>query len=230
MIRINREEVKTVDATKTFWSDSEHLGEVVLPDWSGLRIMMMPVVFNDPHRLPLPPQWHAVIVRLFNLKRAHLHAGKVGYLTIDEKLVKAGEAHRRPGLHVDGVYRGPGAVSDDGVWGGGGWGRSGLITVASHRGLRIWPLHEFVGQPGPEGECEHLRGQCLYHVDAKPHEVRWLNGLCVHESLPMAHDTYRTFVRLSFPSTAPWFEGYTPNPFGIKPTGPILPRREFMGA
>jgi hypothetical protein len=52
--------------------------------------------------------------------------------------------------------------------------------------------------------------------------------MCVHESVPVATDTERTFVRLSMPSTAPWFEGYTVNPKGILPTGPILPRRTFM--
>jgi hypothetical protein len=51
----------------------------------------------------------------------------------------------------------------------------------------------------------------------------------VHEGLPMAVDTPRQFCRVSFPSDAPWYEGYTPNPLGIKPTGPIHPpRSEFM--
>jgi hypothetical protein len=218
-----------------FWSGCEYAGELPLPEWRGLRIMMMPVVFNDPHTLPLPPIWHAYIGSLMNLRRAQPHAGQVGYLTIDERVVQAGQSHRRSGLHVDGVYGGPGAVPGDvGGWGGGpgpwGAGRWGMLTVASHRGLRIWPSQEFLGRPGPEGECEHLRDQCDPHLVVEPrsNSVMWLHGLCVHESLPQPYETRRTMVRLSFPSEAPWFEGYTPNPFGICPTGPILPRRAFM--
>lgn len=53
-------------------------------------------------------------------------------------------------------------------------------------------------------------------------------ALTVHKSIPMVKDTPRQFVRLSMPSDAPWYEGYTVNPLGVKPTGPIHDRRAFM--
>lgn len=62
----------------------------------------------------------------------------------------------------------------------------------------------------------------------KPNKAYWLDGLCVHESIIQKEDTQRTFVRLSMPSTAPWFEGYTKNPLGIQPTGKILTKRPFQ--
>lgn len=55
-----------------------------------------------------------------------------------------------------------------------------------------------------------------------------VDGLCVHESVEQKEDCERIFVRLSMPSAAPWFEGYTKNPLGILPTGKILPKREFQ--
>jgi len=55
----------------------------------------------------------------------------------------------------------------------------------------------------------------------------WLSSLCVHESLPVVQDVHRQFVRISLPSTADWYEGCTPNPKGIQPTGKIMPRRRF---
>ena len=63
----------------------------------------------------------------------------------------------------------------------------------------------------------------------RPETAYWMNATCVHESLPMRSNTRRQLLRLSLPSTAPWFEGYTESPLGVKPTGPILPRRDtFM--
>lgn len=51
----------------------------------------------------------------------------------------------------------------------------------------------------------------------------WCNATCVHESFLMKEDCERTFVRLSMPNDAPWYNGYTKNPKGIKPTGVIIP-------
>lgn len=165
-------------------------------------------------------------------------AGQVGYLTIDEKMVEPGETHRRRGLHVDGVYAN-GAGGWSGGSGGGGWGggdapgmkATGMLTVSSVSGCRAW-CQDFKGWPGAEGECDHLSDQCQDESCAvlSPSVAYWLDALCVHESLPMKARTPRQFVRLSLPSTAPWFDGYTENPLGVKPTGPILPRREFMMA
>jgi hypothetical protein len=58
-----------------------------------------------------------------------------------------------------------------------------------------------------------------------PGVAYWCGPLTVHEALPMRQETARQFVRLSGPSDAPWHEGYTVNPLGIRPTGPIAPRR-----
>jgi hypothetical protein len=48
-------------------------------------------------------------------------------------------------------------------------------------------------------------------------------------AIPMRHDRKRSLVRLSMPSDCPWYEGYTRNPLGVEPTGPVHPARtEFM--
>ncbi len=59
-----------------------------------------------------------------------------------------------------------------------------------------------------------------------PNRVYHCGPLTVHESLPVWQTVPRQFIRISMPSDAPWYEGYTENPLGIKPTGPIHPRRE----
>ena len=210
-----------------FTSEFRRVGVLDLPAFSGLRLMMMPLVLGDVDGLPpMLHGWRDALRTLFGMGG---HAGEVGYITIDEKRVQSGRTHRRAGLHVDGVYQGR-----SGGWGGGGgWGSSatGMLTVASPAGCRAWN-QDFDGYPGWEGECDHLAGQCRPDRETlfEAGVVYWVHGMCVHESVPMSSEVDSTFVRLSLPSTAPWFEGYTENPMGVKPTGPILPRREFMSA
>jgi len=209
--------------TATFASNFNHLGQIELPNFSGTRIMMMPLVLGDMSSIPaFLNDWRKTIENLFGM--ANCKEG-VGYLTIDEKTVEPSLTHRRAGKHVDGVYKGT-----FGPWGGGGgWGSvgNGMLTVASHAGCRAWK-GDFIGRPGYEGECDHLADQCDEGTLFEANQVYWVDGLCVHESVPQIARVDRQFVRLSMPSTAPWFEGYTVNPLGVMPTGEILPRREFM--
>lgn len=207
----------------TFESKFEVHGSIYLPEWSGVRVMMLPIELGKIDSLPDSlKQWKPTMVKMFELAPNKFG---IGYLTIDEKIVPAGDTHRRSGLHVDGVFNG-----SSGGWGGGGgggWGSNGMLTVASHVGCRAWN-QTFIGWPGKDGECDHLADQCGTPTVFKAGVVYQLDGLCVHESLEQKENVPRQFVRLSMPSTAPWFEGYTENPKGVKPTGPILPRRKFM--
>lgn len=211
--------------TTRFESKFHRAGEVPLPAFSGTRVMMMPIILGDGESVPPELQHYAETLAALFEKMLADHAGKVGYLTIDEKRVAAGETHRRAGKHVDGVFNG--SIGGWGGGGGGGWGSAGngMLTVSNIAGCRLW-AGEFVGEVDKDGGC-------VGEVAAPPIVLEggvayWLDGLCVHESMPMAKAVDRQFVRLSLPSCAPWFDGYSVNPLGVKPTGPILPRREFM--
>ena len=209
-----------------FESRCEWCGSLTLPAFTGTRVMMLPVVIGEPASLPDElSHWRDAFAKLSAF--APEHTGKTGYLTIDEKVVEREATHRRAGLHVDGIYNG--GAGGWGGGGGGGWGSvgNGMLTVSSPAGCRAY-TGPFVGWPGNEGEAEHLRNQLGAPIMFEAEQVWWVDGLCVHESVPMARPTPRTFARLSLPSVAPWFEGYTVNP-KVAPTGPILPRRVFMG-
>lgn len=220
------------EATVTgFDSVFEEVGEVRLPEFSGLRVMMLPVVLGDVGSLPdFVSVYQTVFVAMCGVERSERHAGSVGYLTIDEKVVPPRSSHRQAGPHVDGMFRG-----GPGAWGGGLSGGSretlgnGMLTVSSPAGCRAWN-QRFEGWPGPDGEVDHLMGQardeCATLLDAGG--LYWVDGLCIHESVPFEEATSRRFVRLSLPSEGPWFEGYTANPLGVLPTGPILGPREQM--
>lgn len=207
-----------------FTSTLEDLGPVALPAYTGVRVMMQPFRLEDVRgTLPNLPQWHAAVESL--VARSTVKAG-VGYLTVDEAHVRAGETHRRPGAHVDGV--GPDGLP--GGWGGGGpWGGCGMVVAASVEGCRAW-AQDFDGEPGEDGDCAHLLSQARPEacVTMRAGRAYWCGPLTVHEGLLMREDVCRQFVRVSMPSTAPWFEGYTPSPVGVRPTGPVLPRRRGM--
>ena len=211
-----------------FESIFNHVGEIELPPFSGTRVMMMPLIIGDPNSIPETLSHYVKCLSgLFALSDSK-HKGQVGYFTIDEKYVSKGSTHRRAGLHVDGIYNG-----SCGSWGGGGgWGSvgNGMLTVSSIPGCKAY-RQSFDGHLGMDGECDMIQHQCDENksVIFGSNQVYWVDGLCVHESLPLQEDTKRQFVRLSMPSKAPWFEGYTENILGIKPSGPILAPRKFMG-
>lgn len=207
-------------------SKIERFGAIQFPAFSGIRIMMMPFLLEDLDTLPaMLDSWAfavADLCRMSSVKRG------VAYLTIDEAAVSAGMTHRRPGLHVDGIGEDGGC----GAWGGGGGGyaANGMLVAASHLGCRGW-AQEFSVDAGPNGDCEQLRAELdpVAEVQMLAGNVYWCNPTAVHESISMMDDVERQFVRLSMPSMAPWHEGYTRNPLGIEPTGPIHgPRSEFM--
>jgi hypothetical protein len=222
---------------KTFRSNVDDLGAFELPKYTGVRWMMLPFRLDDIKRTITREDWHEALQRMVAL--APVQEG-VGYLTIDESEVMPGETHRRPGLHVDGVDERGGiggwGGSAGGGWGaglgaGGQWGTGGMIVVASHTGSRAW-AGDFEARIGANGDCSHMKSM-LRDEDAIPllgGRAYRLNETCVHEALPLPARTKRQFVRLSMPSEAPWYEGYTRNPLGVEPTGPIHPARaEFMG-
>lgn len=218
------------------------LDRVVLPPFSGLRILHMPIIFGRRDTYPEFIQPYTNIILAAAKSFAH-HSGQVVYLTIDEKVVKAGESHRRKGLHVDGWHKTEEA-SSGGSWGGGGGGGgfggsrshghpglggTGLVTVSSHFGCRAW--EGVFSDPVAEGCCEHLRKDCPDNkaIKLEANRLYWMSPHCIHESVVMQEDCRRQFVRISLPSSADWYEGCTENPLGIKPTGKIAPARRFLG-
>lgn len=195
---------------------------LAFPSFSGERIMMMPIKLGSLDGIP--SQYHTLISTLYGSVESRF-IGQVGYLTIDEKELQPNQTLRRGGLHVDGFYHGK-----CGAWGGGGsWGSvgNGMLTISSTPHCKAY-LGTFEGQPKDEGECDHLVVPNAGEV-FEAGQVYWVDGACVHESLPVTEPTKRQFVRLSMPSNGPWFEGYTKNPTGVLPSNDILPRRDkFM--
>jgi len=201
-------------------SHIEPRGLVSFPAYTGLRIMMMP--FRLDEQLPsLCVQYQPLVDAA--LAYTPTKSG-TAYLTIDEACVHAGEWHRRPGLHVDGIVGG---------WGGddkGGWGAGGMFVAASHFGCEAWRGVLQGARVGPDGGCERLRDRLgeLERVPMLAGHLYHVSPGCLHEAVPAREPQLRQFFRLSMPSDAAWFEGYTPSPVGVMPTGPILAARTLQ--
>ena len=181
--------------------------------------MMIPFRLEDVNTLPTYLQaWKPVVQSVIEL--SPLGQG-VGYLTIDEKEVFPNRTHRRPGIHVDG-----------GTWASFPWAgvHTGMLIGSNLGGCRAWN-QTFVGAPLEHGNCENLENQCdpEAEVDLEPGGIYHFGAMTVHKSLTFTETVERQFLRVSMPSDAPWYQGYTPNP-EVQPTGPILPPRpqEYM--
>lgn len=211
----------------TFQSELKGLGTIELPVFSGTRVMMMPFKLEDVMSIPGSiAQWRSFVASITE-KAGGPRIG-TAYLTIDEALVGVGDTQRRPGLHVDGIDE----RGSSGGWGGGGggWGTNGMIVAASVAGCTVY-TGEFDGWPAPNGDCTHLANQCEDKpaVTLEANQAYCLGAMTVHEVFPMKEAVKRQFVRISMPSDAAWYEGYTENPLGVKPTGPIhAARTQFM--
>lgn len=195
-------------------SKIEDFGTVEFPAFSGVRVMMMPFLMQGP-RNSLPDSlgmYRDAVASICSM--ATVKEG-VGYLTIDEALVRAGETHRRPGLHVDGF----GAYG-----GGGGYAANGMFLASTHEGC-VGYAQSYEGEPGMDGDCEHLRSELGSGAVMRAGHVYWCSPMALHESLPMRADIHRQLIRVSMPSDAPHHREYTPNPTGVQPTGEPAPAR-----
>lgn len=139
------------------------------------------------------------------------------YMTVDEKIVKAGMSQRRPKPHVDGCFM-PDKLHRNGVtmgdWGGGGggggWlhtcndikqgpvGRMSVIVASSFPGCRAWE-GDFDGVPTEYGDLSHIEDK-LGKGKILPENIGYLlSPDCVHESMIMEQDTARSFLRIALP-------------------------------
>ena len=210
------------------------------PEPSGIQVNMMP--FRMRHNfsktgLPdyLQPYFDAFIRPLESSLR--LEVDKICYLSVDERFVKKGEHHRRPGLHTEcpGRLQVRGLGSSKGYSYYHSWGfalghMKGGIYMASNVGGTCQGWNCKIMEPEdeslidtvirPHGDVAHLRqflpedGRTVMEEGA----VYWLSDRTPHESLPMPEDGTRQWVRLVTSQVSAWFADHsTPNPNGIVP-------------
>jgi hypothetical protein len=190
------------------------VGQVKFPRITDVtQVYMHPMMIGEKIDLPKGAESFTPVVESMLAMLDSTAQGKA-FVTIDRRTVFAGKTHRRPGPHVDGnfIYE----------WhGGGGWltgeaGRflephahklqycnplGGMLIASDHKACRVW-TGRFEGEPNQGGDCSHLQSQ-LNKAPTFLMEEKALylgNSTCIHESLPVERDVFRTLVRITLPA------------------------------
>ena len=192
-------------------SKSKMIKKMSLPEWKGDRVYMHEFDMANPTMPKGYERWESVIKDI--VSESPKKTGKA-YITIDEKIVRKGESHRRGGPHTDGNYI-------FGWGGGGGWltgedGRflprekhveqycqegGGLFLISSYKSCKGWN-GEFEGEPNQGGDCTHLDLSKMDCYEMESNTLYWGNSTFIHESLPVQEDVKRQLVRITLPADA----------------------------
>lgn len=180
------------------------VGKITFPEYTGVRCLMMPYTQGDPDSIPdyLDPYREIVAT-------TYVVAGEIGYLTIDESPVTMGVPHRGArakfgrALHTEAGLR---PFSGEFVWGGGGWGGNFnvrlepdvavLLASGTDGTCAIWETEH--RKTSTDGDIGDWSGMYPYE-DATilgAGEVHMIGILTPHESLPVAEDGFRQFLRI----------------------------------
>lgn len=176
---------------------------IQFPNYSGIRCLMMPYIQGDPNSVPDQyAAYRGIIEEIFFEK------GDIGFLTIDESPVKAGNPHRgdrakygraihtEVGAVVEGIY----------CWGSRRWGLGTEVEVEED--VKVLLANNLDGscalwnavqkETTPDGDIGHLAHLYPYEdaILMKSGEVWQIGILTPHESLPVKEDYNRQFLRI----------------------------------
>jgi hypothetical protein len=211
---------------------------VKFPPPQDININMLPFVMGQRDSLPEEYQQYWNMIESCRVPASEL--GKIGYLTIHESLVPAGQAQRRPDLHIEA----PGLVMTDGQYHGHArmWGCGmveakrdpdedrprvkGGLYMASNVANSCAVYNVLVKDPavvvGHNGDLEHIRPLCGKPHNLLKNKLYWLTDKTPHESLRFEEETYRQFFRLVTSALSVWFpEHSTANRLGKVPDSSI---------
>eukprot|EP00441_Pelagodinium_beii_P045430 CAMPEP_0197624386 /NCGR_PEP_ID=MMETSP1338-20131121/4047_1 /TAXON_ID=43686 ORGANISM="Pelagodinium beii, Strain RCC1491" /NCGR_SAMPLE_ID=MMETSP1338 /ASSEMBLY_ACC=CAM_ASM_000754 /LENGTH=359 /DNA_ID=CAMNT_0043194519 /DNA_START=92 /DNA_END=1171 /DNA_ORIENTATION=- len=203
--------------------DVTTIGLADFPEPRDIHINMMPFIMGEKESLPDEYQHYWPMIENCDLPTEEI--GKVGYLTVHESFVKAGQCQRRGGLHIES----PGTLVDPAKytkerydWGCGivrhdaSKVEGGIYMANNVAGsCRLWnaKITDPVLAAGKLGDMEHMRDVLGDGFDMKPGTIYWLTDATPHENLPVKEDCHRQFFRLVTSSLSAWYpEHCTANP------------------
>lgn len=188
-------------------SNYKPLVPITLPLYQGRQMRYLPFDLASPK---MPVEYGDYLEIIIALCKTANASNGTAYLTVDEKIIKAGMSQRRPQPHVDGCFRQTGDQMNWGGGGSGGWlhycndvgaspvGRMAVIVAASVAGCRAWK-GILNGRPAKDGDLSHISDQ-LGVGEVLPANVGYLlSPDCVHESMRFDQDTLRQFIRIALP-------------------------------
>lgn len=177
--------------------------QITFPEFTGIRCLMMPFIQGDSSSVPDEYKPYKEI-----LDRVFVKKGDIGYLTIDESPVIAGNPHRgarakyNRALHTE-VGRDPNKMY---CWGGGTWGSNSLVTLDRDVQIllannlddscAVWNTdHENTSSDGDIGNFSEIYpyNEAIFMKSGDVHQIGILTP---HESLPVKQSFDRQFLRI----------------------------------
>ena len=194
-------------------------GTVIFPDFLAERVYMRE--FKKASGLPPDlARWQSTVDQMLD----GVDTDGPIYLMVDQKILKAGELHRRPGVHVDGYWR-PEIQAHGGGGHGSTPGHSGVAAAGRWDSPNPWSHFDFAepeaiilasnvracmayegpyeGAPGDGGDFSHLALDGLTARNLRPRTVYAGNVSMLHETVAVERDCARTLVRLNVPGWTP---------------------------
>lgn len=177
-------------------------GAIAFPAFSGVRCLMMPYVQGDPESVPSEYASYRGI-----LAEQVIERGKRGYLTIDESLAVSGKPHRGArarwgrALHTE-----AGLDCSRYRWGSTTWGKNPEVTIDrdTHillannvdRSCAVWGAEHI--NTSLDGDIGDMADQYPYDTAhlMRAGEVCEIGILTPHESIPIAREVQRQFLRI----------------------------------
>jgi hypothetical protein len=179
-------------------SEARAIGPVDFPEFTGERIYMVPFTQRGglPHALS---RWQRTVDQMLD----GIRTDREIFLMVDQGIVEAGRAHRRPGVHIEGNW-----YADQGRHGG-HRGRRGVddwstfdpeavILASDVQGCMAY-LGCFEGESKARGDCAHIDISGARRLAMAPYTAYAGSVTTLHESLPIPMATRRTLVRLNAP-------------------------------
>lgn len=187
----------------------EKRGRVSFPAWTGERVYMRQ--FTKKSGLPRHlKRWDETVDQMLE----GIDSDDKIFIMIDQSVVQAGTPHRRPGIHVDGVWNAESGWDNGGRWNGvgshgghviGSEDRQGIVLASSVQGCAAYS-GEIDGHPKDGGDCSHLDVSSLTRVELDPYVTYAGDSLTMlHESIPLPKTERRTLVRLNVQGWIPAF-------------------------
>jgi len=196
------------------------VGTLKFPVFSGIRCLMMPYRQGDPDSVPdIYAPYRDIVKSVF------LEEGEIGFLTIDESPVEAGNSHRgarsrfdRP-LHTEGGRR-----PDTGqfAWGGSGWGSATNVWLDPD--VQVLLANNLTGScaywdavhpnTSYDGDIGDFADEYPYEtaIFMGPGEVHQIGVLTPHESVRVKKKAKRQFLRVVGSGVTGREEYFTENP------------------